>query len=337
MGVYMEKNVVMVVDDTPSNLKFAMDVLGEQYRVIPVKSAQAAFAALEKMTPNLILLDIEMPDMDGYETIRALKAKEDTAQIPVIFLTSHTEQDNEIKGFELGAVDFIQKPFVPEIMKARINTQIELSNYRNHLEDMIKAKTEEIETLSVQTIMAISNTVDAKDPYTRRHSSRVAQYSREIGKRLGLSEHEQLDLYRLALLHDIGKIAIPDAVLNKPARLSDEEFAMMKTHTVKGAEILKDLTTIKYVAQGAKYHHERYDGTGYTEGLKGDEIPMVARIVGIADAYDAMTSDRAYRKKLPADVVRSEIENGRGKQFDPMLVDIMLQIIDDGIDFNDED
>lgn len=332
-----EQKVIMVVDDTPSNLQYAMKVLGNKYKIVPVKSGDAALKVMEKLIPDLILLDIEMPDMDGYETIKLIKENERTASVPVIFLTAHADMDNELTGFQLGAVDFIIKPFVPEIMLARVSTQIELSDYRNHLEKLVAKKTKEIEDLSVQTIMTISNTVDKKDVYTRQHSARVAKYSREIATRLGWTKEEINDLYRLGLLHDIGKIGIPDAVLNKPGKLTDEEFTLMKTHTVMGAEILKDITVIKDVEKGAKYHHERYDGRGYMEGLKGEEIPFAARIVGIADAYDAMTSDRAYRKKLPQDVVRSEIEKGRGTQFDPNLVDIMLQIMDDGIDFPDED
>ncbi|MFT3985347.1 MAG: response regulator [Lachnospiraceae bacterium] len=331
------QKIIMVVDDTPSNLQYAMQVLGDRYKVIPVKSGEAALTAMEKILPDLILLDIEMPQMDGYETIRRIQHEERTASIPVIFLTAHSDMDNELKGFQLGAVDFIIKPFVPEIMLARVSTQIELSDYRHCLETLVGKKTREVEALGVQAIMAISNTVDKKDVYTRQHSARVAKYAREIAKRLGWDEEACGNLYSLALLHDIGKIGVPDAILNKPGRLTEEEFAVMKTHTAMGADILKDITIIRDVANGAQYHHERYDGKGYLEGLKGEEIPISARIVGIADAYDAMTSDRAYRKKLPEEAVKSELEKGRGTQFDPKLVDIMLQIMEEKIDFPDAD
>ncbi|NLG05849.1 MAG: response regulator [Clostridia bacterium] len=330
------KKVILVVDDTVINLTYASEVLDQIYKVIPAKSGIKALELLEKITPDLILLDIEMPEMDGYETIKKIKNNPKNANIPVIFLTAHSDKENELTGFKLGAVDFITKPFVPEITLARIATQIELSEYRNNLEMLVRKKTEEVETISLQAIMAIANTVDAKDVYTRQHSMRVAKYSREIAKRLSWDEDAIDQLYNLALLHDIGKIGIPDAILNKPGRLTDEEFTIMKTHTKMGADILKDITMIKDVAKGALYHHERYDGRGYMQGLVGEDIPIVARIVGIADAYDAMTSDRAYRKKLPMDVVRAEIEKGRNTQFDGELVDIMLSIIDDGIDFPDE-
>ncbi len=331
------KKTIMVIDDMPAVLAAARNMLEEKYRVMPVKSGNAALTAMEKVIPDLILLDIEMPEMDGFETLEKIRADERFQKIPVIFLTGNTDTESEIKGFNLGAVDFIKKPFLPEITMARIDTQMELADYRNHLEYLVKKKTKEVETLSVQAILAISNAVDKKDVYTRQHSARVAKYSREIATRLGWEEDDIINLYNLALMHDIGKIGVPDAILKKPDKLTDEEFATMKTHTTMGAEILKDITIIKDVAKGAKYHHERYDGRGYMEGLKGEEIPLVARVVGIADAYDAMTSDRAYRRKLPEDVVRGELEKGRGTQFDPKLVDVMLSIMDDGIDFPDED
>lgn len=333
-----EKNVIMIVDDTPSNLQYAMQVLSNLYKVVPVKSGEACIQTLEKIKPDLILLDIEMPGMNGFDTLGKIRSDEKYDSIPVIFLTALQDKESELKGFQCGAVDFIMKPFVPEIMLARISTQIELSKYRSSLEEMVEVKTKENAELIFQAIMAITKAVDAKDVYTRQHSTRVAKFSREIAKRLGTFTEDEIEgIYRLALLHDIGKIGIPDAILNKPSRLTDEEFEIMKTHTVMGANILKDVTLVKDVAEGAKYHHERYDGRGYMEGLKGEEIPFCARIVCIADAYDAMTSDRAYRRALPKDVVRGEIEKGRGTQFDPKVVDIMLQIMDDGLEFSDEE
>lgn len=334
----MEKKVIMVVDDTPSNLQYAMEVLSELYKVVPVKSGEAALSAMKKVVPDLILLDIEMPEMDGFETLAKIKSDETYTKIPVIFLTSHTDKENEIRGFNEGAVDFIMKPFVPEIMLVRVGTQLQLSSLLNSFEEEVIRKTREKEKLTFQAITAIAKTVDAKDTYTRQHSTRVAKYSREIAKRSGLFDGDEIDvIYRTALLHDIGKIGIPDSILNKPDRLTDEEFAKMKEHTTIGAQILKDITLIKDVDKGAKYHHERFDGRGYPQGLKGEEIPIVARIVGVADAYDAMTSDRAYRRRLPEEIVRGELEKGRGAQFDPVFCDIMLGIMDDKIEFPDEE
>ena len=331
-----KKYTLMVVDDTPSNLTHAVQILGEVYRVIPVKSGEEALIALKKIHVDLLLLDIEMSGISGYETFELIKADDVLRNLPVIFLTAHSSVENEIKSFSMGAVDFITKPFVPEIIFARLAAQLELAGYRNNLQEMVAKKTKEVEMLSMQSIMAISNAVDKKDLYTRQHSLRVAKYSREIAMRLKWSQENIDNLYNLALLHDIGKIGIPDAILKKPGKLTDEEFTVMKTHTTMGYEILKDITVIKDVALGARYHHERFDGRGYAQGLKGEEIPIVARVVGMADAYDAMTSDRAYRRKLPDDVVRAEIINGKGKQFDPVMVDVMIKIMDEGIDFPDE-
>ena len=334
----MEKKVIMVVDDTPSNLQYAMEVLEEKYKVVPVKSGSAAIAALSKISPDLILLDIDMPEMDGFETLKSIKSNDAYSKIPVIFLTSHTDKENEIRGFKEGAIDFIMKPFVPEIMLVRIATQLKLSSLLNSFEKEVEKKTRENNELTFQAINAIAKTVDAKDIYTRQHSTRVAKFSREIAIRSGMFSEDEIEvIYRTALLHDIGKIGIKDDILNKKGRLTDEEFAIMKTHTTIGAGILKDVTLIKDVDKGAKYHHERYDGRGYPQGLAGEDIPIIARIVGVADSYDAMTSDRAYRKHLPEDVVRGELEKGRGTQFDPVFCDIMLGIMDDKVEFPDEE
>lgn len=333
-----QRKTIMIVDDTPSNLQYAVQVLADLYNVKPIKSGEDALRKLNEFKPDLILLDIEMPGMDGFEVIEKIKAQPEYDQIPVIFLTAKADQENEIKCFNAGAVDFIMKPFVPEIMKVRINSALQFSTLLYSFETEVSRKTRENEALTFQAIRAIAKTVDAKDKYTRQHSTRVAKYSREIAIRSGLFSEEEADvIFRTALLHDIGKIGIPDAILNKPDRLTDEEFTQMKTHTTIGAEILKDVTLIKDVDKAARYHHERFDGRGYPQGLCGEEIPIVARIVGVADAYDAMTSDRAYRKKLPQEVVLSELEKNRGAQFDPVFCDIMIGIMKDGIEFPDEE
>lgn len=181
-----------------------------------------------------------------------------------------------------------------------------------------------------ETVLTIARTVDAKDVNTSQHSARVAEYSVLIAEELGYDEKSKEQLRKATLLHDIGKIGIPDRILNKPERLTDEEYAIMKSHVVKGAEILKSFTLIEHVEEGALYHHERYDGKGYVHGLKGEEIPLNARIIGIADTFDAMTANRVYRKQLDMDYVLNELKKGRGTQFDPELVDIMLRLIADG-------
>ena len=213
------------------------------------------------------------------------------------------------------------------------NYQIRQQQNEENLENEVQEAVAGTKNLMIHSVTAISQLIDAKDRYTREHSQRVAEYSRLIADYMkgGHATGEELELiYRSGLLHDIGKIAVPDAVLNKPERLTDEEYKEMKSHVVKGGEILKSFTLIDNIEEGALYHHERYDGKGYVHGLKGEEIPLNARIIGIADAFDAMTANRVYRKKLDMDFVLGELKKGRGTQFDPQLTDIMLHLIETG-------
>lgn len=199
----------------------------------------------------------------------------------------------------------------------------------NSIVEIVSGSRKKTEQLFVQTVTALSDAVDAKDRYTSGHSKRVAEYSRRIAERLGKSRSEQEEIYRAGLLHDVGKIRIPEEIINKPGRLTDEEFNIIKIHPVTGYHILRGISEESIIAIAAKYHHERYDGKGYPNGLEGDKIPEVARIIGVADSYDAMASNRSYRTALPQEVVRKEIEKGRGTQFDPQMADVMLQMIDE--------
>lgn len=200
----------------------------------------------------------------------------------------------------------------------------------NEKNDLLNQQNEQIESLSMQTISIIVNTLDAKDSYSEGHSRRVAEYSTKIAERLGFSKEEVHNIRIVALLHDIGKIGVPDSVLKKPGKLTDEEFALMKQHTIVGSDILKDIDMIPGVDIGTRYHHERYDGRGYPEGLKGEEIPYIARIIAVADSFDAMTSNRVYRKHLTYEQVLSELKKGEGTQFDPEIAKVMEQLILDG-------
>ena len=326
---------VVVVDDDVTNLKMAGTILSRQHmRVTALKSGRALLDYVRDNRPDLILLDVRMPEMDGFETLRRLKQETSSGQeIPVIFLTADENAESEMRGLELGAMDFIKKPFVPEVLTLRVRHIIELVRLQKNLADEVEIKTQENENLSLRIVQTLAEAIDAKDNYTNGHSGRVAKYTREIARRFGYSQKRQDEIYMMGLLHDVGKIGVPDAVINKPAKLTEEEYAQIKTHPVMGDRILKNIRERPKLAVGARWHHERYDGTGYPDGLSGDKIPEEVRIIAVADAYDAMTSRRSYRGILPQDIVRNEIKNGKGKQFDPAFADIMLEMIEEDKDY----
>ena len=324
------KKIILIVDDDRLTLSTAQTLLGNEYKVVAVNSGRQAYKYLERHVPDLILLDINMPEISGFEVMKSLQADERWRKIPVIFLTADRSVETEIECFRVGAFDFISKPFEPQIMMSRIKSSIELDGYRKDLQRRLDEKTKEMERITIQAIMTVANTVDAKDDYTKGHSMRVAAYSEILAQRLGWSEEDIQNIYYVAMLHDVGKIGVPDAVLNKPFKLTDLEFRLIKGHTIMGAEILKDFKMFPNVSIGAKYHHERYDGKGYPEGLKGESIPLVARVIGLVDSYDAMTSNRVYRRRLNDNIVMEELERGKGSQWDPELVDIFVSLVKEG-------
>ena len=327
---------VLIVDDDEFNLETAGDIIKEKYSIFTASSGDAALKFLEENQPRLILLDLYMPGIDGREIMKRIKENELWKKIPIIILTSDTSPKTEKECIELGAAGFITKPFVPMVMMSYISRIIELAELQNDLEKRLEEKTKLLEKMSLNSIMVIANTIDAKDAYTSGHSMRVAQTSAAIATHLDWSEKEVQNIYYIALLHDIGKIGVPDSILNKPGKLNVEEFEVIKKHPVIGNDILKDIHMIRSVAEGALYHHERYDGHGYPFGLAGENIPYCARIIGIADAYDAMTSNRIYRRKLIRKNVIKEFEDGRGKQFDPHLTDLFLDMLREGFDATKE-
>ncbi len=339
---------ITVVDDDVSNLKMASHILnGEEFRVSCLRSGEELLDFLKANHPDLILLDIHMPGMDGFETIKGIRENTELTKIPVIFLTADEDADTETTGLSLGAMDFIKKPFIPEVLLLRVRHTIELIRLQSDLSSEVEKKTVELrkktdqlieehnktERMTMQIVKALSGAIDAKDTYTNGHSTRVAQYSREIAKRFGYEEKRLEEIYMMGLLHDVGKIGIPDAIINKPSKLSTEEYGIIQNHPVMGARILKNITEFPKMATGARWHHERYDGKGYPDGLSGVEIPEEARIIAVADAYDAMTSRRSYRDVLSQEKVRAEVERCRGTQFDPEFADIILAMIDDDPDY----
>lgn len=326
---------VVVVDDDTANLKMAGHILSRHnMRVTALKSGRALLDYLKDNRPDLILLDIRMPEMDGFETMEKLTAQSVPGEeIPVMFLTADEHRDSEVKGLELGAMDFIKKPFVPEVLAIRVRHTIELVRLRRDLEAEVERRTKENERLSLHVVQTLAEAIDAKDKYTKGHSGRVAEYSKMIAERLGYSPQRQDEIYMMGLLHDVGKIGVPDAVINKPSGLTDEEYKIIKQHPVMGDRILKKIEEMPGLSTGARWHHEKYDGSGYPDGLAGEDIPEEARIIAVADSYDTMASRRSYRDIMPQDEIRKEIENGRGTQFDPAAADIMLQIIDEDKDY----
>lgn len=335
-----EKERILVVDDDVLNLMFAQKLLGEAYHTDCVKSGKEALEYLQTTLPNLILLDLHMPEMSGFEVLEQIAKDEALKEIPVVFLTADNDRESEIEGFRRGAQDFIKKPFAADIMLERINRILELDRLRKNLSEEVQKQThqselrrQKVERLSLQIMLTLANTIDAKDKYTNGHSLRVAEYAREIARRAGKSEQEQEDIYYVGLLHDIGKIGIPNRIIQKTSGLTEEEYHTIKAHPEIGAEILHNMTEIPGLAVGAHWHHEHYDGSGYPEGLKTEEIPETARIIGVADAYDAMASKRSYRDVLPQNVVREEIAKGSGSQFDPKFAEIMLRMIDEDTEY----
>lgn len=332
--------IMLVVDDEPLNLELLRITFESSYHVECASSGEEALEFINTTIPDIIILDINMPNMNGRETFERIKKIDGCSGIPVVFLTSYDDEDTELELFRAGAMEFVSKPFIPEIMKERIRRLIELTNLQNVLQDEIERKTNDlvrsnrkIKKLSEQIIRALTSAIDAKDAYTNGHSNRVAKYSREIAVRMGKSDIEVNDIYYAAMLHDVGKIGIDDKIINKPGRLTDEEFNTIKEHPAKGAAILKQISEMPNLSFGARWHHERYDGRGYPDGLKGEEIPEIARIICVADCYDAMSSNRSYRKALEQNIIRKEIEKGKGTQFDPDIADIMIRMIDEDTDY----
>ena len=332
---------VAIVDDDVSIITLVRGILGKEgMSVAPLTSGKALLDYIRVQTPDILLLDVMMPDMDGIETYKALRdlerelGKEET---PVIFLTGNENGDIEEKALELGAKDFIRKPFAPKILALRVTHCIELNRLQKDLASEVEKKSRENEELFLGIVKSLAAAIDAKDTYTNGHSVRVADYSAEIARRAGYDVSALQRIYITGLLHDVGKIGIPDAIINKNGKLDDEEYAIIKTHPEKGAAILSNIQDMPELSIGARWHHERFDGKGYPEGLMGEDIPEMARIIAVADAYDAMTSNRSYRKGLPQKVVRAEIEKGKGTQFDPIFAEIMLQMIDEDTNYNMRD
>ncbi|MCL1830781.1 MAG: response regulator [Oscillospiraceae bacterium] len=331
------QKTIYVVDDNDTNLITAKEALKDQYRVMTLPSAARMFSLIDRVPPDLILLDIEMPDMDGFEALAVLKENSEHAGIPVIFLTSMTDTEIEVKGFQLGVVDFITKPFSPPVLTNRVRTHL-------NIDDIIRERTAQLQHLQNGIIYVLADMVESRDEGTGGHVDRTAIYIEILMKamienNLHAEELRDMDMESLvssARLHDVGKIAISDTILNKPGRLDDQEFAIMKTHTIEGEKFIDQIISrtgsVEFLTSAklfAGYHHERWDGQGYPYRLQHDEIPLLGRIMAIADVYDALISVRPYKKPFSHEEATKIIMENAGTQFDADIADIFYQVRDE--------
>ncbi len=338
-----DKRVVLVVDDTAENIDVLVGTLQNQYRI---KAALNGKKALEiargEDPPDIILLDIMMPGMDGYQVAQALKDDPKTANIPIIFVTAMDEMENEKKGFESGAVDYILKPVSPPIVRARVNTHLELKMHRDHLEEMIHLRTKELELTREVTISSLASLAETRDNETGGHIRRTQFYVKILAETLQsnpafspfLDDTTVGLLYKSAPLHDVGKVGVPDAILLKPGKLNDDEFEVMKKHTEFGRDTILRAEEgmghehvsgfLRFAREIAYSHHEKWDGTGYPLGLKGREIPLPGRIMAVADVYDALISRRVYKPPFSHAKARGIILEGSGAHFDPDIIDAFM-------------
>jgi putative two-component system response regulator len=344
------KPTIMVVDDTPDNLSLMNLLLKDHYSVRIANSGERALKlAATGSPPDLILLDIMMPGMDGYEVCQYLKADPKMRDIPVIFLTAKNETDDEKKGLELGAIDYITKPISPAIVLARVKTHLALKSSADFLRDKnvyleteVSKRTREVEAIQDVTILAMASLAETRDSDTGNHIRRTQFYVKALAEKLQnhprfshyLTAHNIAMLYRSAPLHDIGKVGIPDRILLKPGRFEPEEFEIMKRHSALGRDAIEHAerslgTNVEFLSMAkeiALSHHEKWDGSGYPEGLSGDAIPISARLMAIADVYDSLISRRIYKDGMSHEKATDIILEGKGAHFDPDIVDAFIAI-----------
>lgn len=319
------RQTVLVVDDVPENIDILYELLKDDYRLkAAINGTEALDIVFSTDPPDIVLMDIMMPRMDGYEACRRMKQDLRSRNIPVIFVTARGEKRDEMYGFELGAVDYITKPVVPAIVKARVKTHISFHNQKVVLEEAVAERTSELHATRLEIIQRLGVAAEYKDNETGLHIVRMSKYCHVLARGVGINEADANLLYNSAPMHDVGKIGIPDGILNKPGKLTPAEWETMKTHTTIGGEIIGDhdynlMVTAKRIALT---HHEKWNGSGYPNKLAGEGIPIEGRIVAIADVFDALTSTRPYKQAWPVSEAYDYITNERGKHFDPTLVDV---------------
>jgi len=345
-----QRQTIVMVDDNVTTLNIARNILRGHYDVYALPSGTVLFNLLEKVTPDLILLDIEMPGISGYEAIKKLKADERLSVIPVIFVTSRYDEGSELEGLSLGAIDYITKPFSPALLLRRIKNHLliatqekELKCFNSNLMQKVDQKAKQVIQMQFAILNVVAELVEFRDRKTGGHIARTQQYLDLLVKRMlkdgvYLEEISSWDLTFLipsAQLHDVGKISISDTILNKPGKLTPEEFEIMKTHAARGVDAIERIehethedSFLYHAKRFAGFHHEKWDGTGYPHRLAGNNIPLQGRLMAIADVYDALISARPYKEEMPLDVARSIILNGEGKHFDPALIKVFRNVVD---------
>lgn len=326
----MFRPTILIVDNCVKNINGLNGILQDRYETRTAFSgAQAIKIATETDPPDLILLAIRMPGMDGYEVCRKLKGHFASRRIPVLFLTTRDESDDEALGFAAGVADFIGKPWSPSVVLARIETHLMLYDQSRMLENRVRERTAELYESRLQLVRRLCRAAEYKDNETGTHVMRMSHYCKLIGSAAGLSEAEADMLLNVAPMHDIGKIGIPDRILQKPGKLDESDWRIMRRHPEIGAEIIGEHSSelLSMARLVALTHHERWDGQGYPNGLKGEEIPLVGRIVAVADVFDALTSERPYKKPWSIPETMKFIKEKSGEIFDPKLVESFLGIL----------
>lgn len=345
--------LILAVDDSPDNLWLLSGLLKDKYRLKLANSGEKAMEIVRQdQLPDLVLLDVMMPGMSGHEVCRLLKESPKTRHIPIIFLTAMTSTDDETAGLEIGAADFITKPINPPILLARVTSQLQakagadaLRDRNVFLDNEVQRRTREVAAIQDVTILAMASLAETRDNETGNHIRRTQHYVRTLAKALQdhprfrayLDDHVIDMLFKSAPLHDIGKIGIPDRILLKPGRFEPHEFEIMKTHAMLGRDAIEHaedqlgmpVDFLKYAKEIAFGHHEKWDGSGYPQGLKGDAIPISARIMAVADVYDALISRRVYKEGMPHEKAVNIMREGRGTHFDPDVLDAFLDVLNE--------
>ncbi|MGV2872523.1 HD-GYP domain-containing protein [Colwellia sp. E150_009] len=343
------RKIILVVDDTPSNINVVKSVLNDKYSIMAAINGAIALKIMEKQLPDLILLDIMMPDMDGFQVCKKLKENLLTRDIPIIFLTAKADIKDEAKGLELGAVDYITKPISPAILAGRVKNHLALKDAREQLtkqnlilEQRVAERTQQMEELQDVAMVSMGALAESRDPETGNHIRRTQYYVKLIAEELRkldkfkdfLTPQNITMLYKSAPLHDIGKVGIPDSILLKPGKLTDDEFEIMKLHSTYGHDAIEAAINtmhtnnnfLRFAKEIAYGHHEKWDGSGYPLGLSGDDIPLSARLMALADVYDALISKRVYKPAFSHDKSVAIILEGKGSHFDPEIVDAFMRI-----------